>query len=147
MSEPTSPADPFQTPPQGAPQQPGYGYPQPPGYGPPPPAKPTNGLAVAALVVGLIALLICWVPVIGILAGLVALGLGIAGWVRASRTGTGTGLAVAGTVLGGLAVIAGILATVVLVSIIGTAVDCDQPGLTDDEVAQCIEDELTDRLR
>ena len=138
MSEPTPPGDPY------APPAPGYGY----AYAPPPAptAPPTNGLGVAALVVGVIALLICWVPVIGVLVGLAALGLGIGGWVRGRRTGGGIGLAVAGTVLGALAVVLGILATVLLFSLLGTLADCDRPGFTDEQVSQCIEDKLTDRF-
>lgn len=142
MSEP--PQDPY------APPAPGHGYAPPaPGYGyapAPPPTSPTNGLGVAALVVGVIALLICWVPVIGVLAGLTAAGLGIGGWVRGRRTGGGVGLAVAGTVLGALAVVLGILATLLLFSLLGTLADCDQPGFTDDQVSQCIEDKLADRF-
>lgn len=82
----------------------GYGYGQPPAQGypqwGPQPLAPTDGMAVASLVTGLVALLTC---VLGFV-GPVAIGLGIAGLHRTSRNGTrGRGLAVTGIVTGVLA--------------------------------------------
>lgn len=72
----------------GYPAQPGYaGYPGQPGYPSygPPPSTPGKGLAIAALVLAVLALLICWIVVVNFLAfplALVALGLGIPALVK-----------------------------------------------------------------
>lgn len=105
--------------PQGYPQQ---GYPQS-GYGqqPYPPygqqmpygapgtpyaayqPKPTNGLAIAALVTSLAGFVFCFV------AGIVAIVLGVLGMNKAKEIGgTGRGMAIAGTVIGSVQVVASI---------------------------------------
>ncbi|WP_258562104.1 DUF4870 domain-containing protein [Nocardia africana] len=81
-------------------QQPGQypgGYPPPPAGGyPGPPGQGTweqpkgKGLAITALVLGIIALLTCWTVLGGILFGLVALIFGIIATVKARR-GTAAG--------------------------------------------------------
>jgi hypothetical protein len=69
-----------------------------------------NGMAIAALVVGIASLLICW-P-----AGLVAIGLGIAGLKRAgSMQGKGKGLAIGGIVTGALGAVLGVVILFVFV--------------------------------
>lgn len=93
-----------------------YGYPEPfyaPGWTPPRPR--TDGVAVAALVTGLLGL------------GPVALGLGLAG-MRRTRAGapvprSGRGLALAGVVLGAL----GTLAWAALVAVVVGAVLAGRP--------------------
>lgn len=61
------------------------------------PAPPSNGLAVAGFVVGLVSV---FMPlVIGFVMAGVGLGLSIGGLVRAGRIAAGSGLAVAGLVL------------------------------------------------
>ncbi|MGR4879309.1 DUF4352 domain-containing protein [Streptomyces sp. LARHCF249] len=77
---------------------PGPGY---PGY--PQVAPATNGLAVAALVVGIIGILLALVPFFfwaGAILAATALGLGIGALVRASKGGPRKAMAVTGTVLG-----------------------------------------------
>ena len=72
--------------------QDGWSTPQPP----PPsyyPVPQNNGLAVAALITGLLGFL-CFVP------GLVAVGLGIGGLAQSRRTGVGRGMSIAGICLG-----------------------------------------------
>ena len=99
---------PYQYPPQPGPYPSGY-PPPPPYYGPPPPAQPKNGLGIAALVLALIGLLGSPVPfanVVSIILGLVAIVIGILGRGRAKRgTANNGGIAIAGIVLGALAVI------------------------------------------
>jgi hypothetical protein len=107
-------------PPQGPPPQ------GPPPYGPPPgggnpqyggqqfgPRK-GSGLAISALVVAIIALLLCWVPIVNNFAAILAvvgMALGIPALVSARRgKRTGSGLAVASVILSALALV-GVLAT------------------------------------
>ena len=96
------------------PPQPGYGAPggyPPPGGGYPPPGggygpqpQQSNGLAIAALVVGIIGLFSC-----GSLS-IFAIGLGVAGLSRASKlNGNGKGMAIGGIVTGVLGIIAGVV--------------------------------------
>lgn len=70
----------------------------------------TNGLAIASLPVGIIALLTGFL-FIGGLFGLIAIGLGIGGLSAAKRTGTGKGMAIGGIVTGafGILIAIGIL--------------------------------------
>ncbi|WP_329386264.1 hypothetical protein OG625_27355 [Streptomyces sp. NBC_01351] len=107
----------------GGPTAPGFGAPAAPGnpwvqlppgagytgYAPPSPAS--NGLAVAAAVVGGIGILIGLIPFFFWLGGILALtaiGLGIGAIVRSSKGAPNKALSVVGTVLGGLALIASV---------------------------------------
>ncbi len=77
---------------------PGYG--QGSGYGEPG-AQPRNGFGIAALVLGLLAVLLCWTIVGGIVLGILALIFGLLGRGRAKRgEATNGGMSVAGIVLG-----------------------------------------------
>lgn len=83
-------------------------YEQGPGYGAPP-ARPRNGFGIAALVLGLLALVLCWTIIGGILLGLLALIFGLIGRARARRgEATNGGMSVAGLVLGVLGLLLGI---------------------------------------
>jgi hypothetical protein len=85
---------------------PSYG--PPPNYGPPP-RKKGAGLAIASMVLGIIALLLSWIPIINNLAAILAvvgLGLGIPALIRARRgTAGGTGIAITGLVTSVLAIV------------------------------------------
>lgn len=123
-------SDPHHPPPPGAPwaggspsaygaPPPGYGhgYGQGYGYGAPGPA-PSNGLAVAALVLGIVGLLGCLVPILGWFASpfaLAGVGLAIGGLARARTIGRGRGLAIGGLVTGVLGLLAVTAWTVLLV--------------------------------
>ncbi|HEV7720126.1 MAG TPA: DUF4190 domain-containing protein [Iamia sp.] len=94
------------------PPQPGYGapggYPPPGGYAPQP--QPSNGLAVGALVTGLISLL-CF-PGLAV----VAIPLAIAGMSRAKKlNGVGRGMAIGGLVSAIIGVLWGIAVLVLVV--------------------------------
>lgn len=126
-----APGQPYAGP--GQPYQPGQHY--APGQQPygQQPRSGASGLAVAALVVGIVSLLIAWVPLVNvaaILGGLVAVVLGALALSRIRRSGqTGKGLAVAGLVLGGLSVVASIIVNVALgafVEEVGAAVEEQQ---------------------
>jgi hypothetical protein len=121
---------------------PGYGYGD--AYRP-----PRNGLGVAALVLGILGLLIAWVPVFGILGlllGVAAVILGFLGRGRAKRgEATNPGAALAGIILGFLAVaLAGII-TAGLVAFFGSGegrdyLDCvSRAGGNQAEVQRCAE--------
>ncbi|OBH00731.1 hypothetical protein A5696_15325 [Mycobacterium sp. E2699] len=79
----------------------GYGYP-PPGY-PPPPMVGTNGFAVASLVCSLFGWVCMFIGAfLGIIFGFVALS-------QIKRTGQkGRGMAIAGIVIGAIALVAGV---------------------------------------
>lgn len=87
----------------------GYPPPPPPPYGaypPPAPVAPKNGLGVAALVVAILALVTVWSVIGGIILGLAAVLMGIVARGRVKRgQATNGGVAIAGTVLGALAVV------------------------------------------
>jgi len=116
-------------------QQPYQGYP-PPNYGPPP--KQGNAVAIWALVLGIGALLLCWTIVGGIGIGIIAVILGLIGFMRSrSDTRGGGGMAVTGVILGVL----GIIASVVLV-VIGIGLFRSVGG---DEFADCMSRAGNDR--
>jgi len=99
--------------------EPAYGGsgPNPPGWGDPAqPTKPRNGMGVAALVFGILALLTCWwLPVVGGILGIVAIILGVIGRGRAKRMeATNKGMATTGLVLGILTLIVNIILSVAL---------------------------------
>ncbi|WP_447925695.1 hypothetical protein [Georgenia muralis] len=95
----------------------GYGYQQQYGQ---PTGQPqrTNGLAVAAFVVGLLSILVAWIPVVGIagiIGGIVAVVLGIMAMTKANKgQAGGKGLGIAGLVLGVLSVLLGLVVSVIL---------------------------------
>lgn len=105
-------------PPPGAPGAP---FAAPPGYppyagGPIPPARP-QGLAVAALVLGIAAFVSAWIPFLGLLVALVGAVIGVMALVRRQPKG----LAVTGTVLSGLGLVWALVVTISLSALIWTA--------------------------
>lgn len=98
---------------QPVPQQPGV-YAQQPVYVQTP---PSNGIGIAGFVTGLLGLILCWVPWLGILlagVGIVLSGIGIS---SGKKTGASTGLAIAGLVCGIIALIPAIIILVALLSV------------------------------
>jgi hypothetical protein len=80
-------------------------------------AGPTAGMGVAGFVSGLVGLGLSWViPLVGIILGVLGIALGGVGISQGRRTGGPTGLAVAGVVLGALAVIVAILVVAAVVA-------------------------------
>jgi hypothetical protein len=119
MTDPTPPPEPAMPAgdlPQAPPPPPPAGYPAPPpmpyAAQTPPPASPRNGMGIAALILAIIALLICWIPFVGflgLLLGVVAVILGVIGRGRAKRgEATNGGVALGGLVLGVFAVLGAI---------------------------------------
>jgi hypothetical protein len=110
-------------------QQGGY-YQQPPRRG--------SGMAVTALVLGIIALLSCWTIIGGILFGLIAVVLGIVASRRARRgEAGGRGMAITGIVLGLL----GLVLSVVIVVVIGAFWNSDSVQ----NYRECLEEAGTDQ--
>ncbi len=62
-------------------------------------AQPSNGMGVAGFVTGLLGLLLCWVPGLGIVLGSLGVVLGGFGMSAGRKNGTGTGLALTGMIL------------------------------------------------
>jgi len=63
--------------------------------------QPTNGIAVAAMVVGIISLILVWVPFVGFVGGIAAIVLGI---IALKKT-IGKGMSIAGIVTGAISIL------------------------------------------
>ncbi|MFZ5852662.1 MAG: DUF4190 domain-containing protein, partial [Actinomycetota bacterium] len=127
----------------------------PPGYGPPAgygyaggglPATPRNGLGTAALVLGIVALLLAIVPVLNVLGLLLAITAGVLGILGRSRArrgqATNGGVALAGAFVGAVAALVAVAVLVALV-VFGTRIkDCANPQLTQAQQEQCVRDKL-----
>jgi Domain of unknown function (DUF4190) len=132
------------------------GYLPPPSYGYPPPTGPRNGLGITALVLAIIGSLTVWVPVfniISIVLGLVAVIIGFLGRGRVRRgTANNDGVAVAGIVLGALAIVVG-LAFIALYATVwkevggGDYIDCIQKAGSDQFQQQQCEDQFRDKVQ
>jgi amino acid transporter len=105
---PTGPppgSSPYGTPPPGYGPPPAQGYGAPPGYAPGGYGAPArNGMGTAALVLGILSLLGTLTVIGGFVLGLLALIFGIIGRKRAQRgEATNGGAALAGAIMGGIA--------------------------------------------
>lgn len=120
------PAPPAPVPPGPAPADPGqqaYQPPPPPGYPAPtypaqgypggqPPKQGFGALAIIALIAAILALLVSWVPILGIIATFIALVLAIISWVVSKKSGRPVGMGVAATVISILGLVIGMVFTV-----------------------------------
>jgi hypothetical protein len=87
-----------------------------------PPARPGAGMAITALILGILALLLFWTVVGGILFGIVALILGPIASGRAKRgVASGRGMAITGAILGLLGLLASVAIVAVGVSIFNSS--------------------------
>lgn len=75
---------------------------------------PTNGLAIAALVVGIVAVISGWAPFWGLIVGAAAVVLGII----ALKKKTGKGMAIAGIITGAIAAIWSLVVTILFVIVL-----------------------------
>jgi hypothetical protein len=150
MSEPPPPPPPPQW---GA--YPGS-YPPPPpqpyaGYAPPP-AAPKNGLGITALVLAIIGLVFCWTVAGGVILGLAAVIIGFVARGRVKRgQATNGGVAIAGIVLGFLAIIVSLVFIPIWYSVFedvgGTDyVDCVAKAGQDAQAIQKCVDQFRDRV-
>ncbi|MGY5310612.1 DUF4190 domain-containing protein [Nocardia gipuzkoensis] len=139
------PPPPGQYPPSGQ-------YPPAGQYPPPPGGQPAywqespkgRGLAITALVLGILALLFFWTIIGGYACGVFAVILGVIAVVKA-RAGTagGTGMAITGVVLGVLGIVGAVLLTIVGYSFFIDSggkdfVDCvNKAGNDQSKIEQC----------
>jgi hypothetical protein len=133
-------------------------YPPPPpqpysGFTPPPPAGPRNGLGIATLVLAIIGLVVCWTVVGGVPLGLCAVIIGFVAWGRVKRgEATNGGVAIAGIVLGFLAIIVSLVFIPIWIGVFGEIgatdyVDCvSRAGSNDKAIQQCA-DQFRDRIQ
>jgi hypothetical protein len=159
MTEPQPPyqsPQPYQSPPP--PQGVGYpgAYPPPPpqpyaGFAPPP-TGPKNGLGIAALIVAIVGLVFCWTVFGGIILGLVAAVIGFVARGRVKRgEATNGGVAVAGIVLGILAIVLGLVFIPIWYGVFdevgGTDyVDCLSKAGSDQQAVQQCADQFRERV-
>ncbi|GAA2455954.1 DUF4190 domain-containing protein [Streptomyces macrosporus] len=107
---------------------------------------PRNGLGIAALVLGLIALVSFWTVFGGVVLGLVALVLGIVGHRRVKRgEATNGAMALIGAIAGGLALAASVAVIAAGVSFLnseefGNLEDCLRNADSAAEERQCEQD-------
>ena len=78
--------------------------------------SPTNGFAVASLVLGILAVVLCWTIYMGVGLGALAIVFGALGIGKARALAGNKGMAVAGLVLG----IAGVVLSLVLILLVVT---------------------------
>lgn len=106
------------------------------------PASPKNGLGITALIVAIIALIFCWLPVVGTVLAIVGLILGFVARGRVKRgQATNGGMALAAIVISALALIINIAVTAFAFFIGSQVQDC--ATLPVEEQQACIEDQLT----
>ncbi|GAA1984372.1 hypothetical protein GCM10009718_22180 [Isoptericola halotolerans] len=113
----------------------------------PRPASERKGLAITALVLGIVALLGCWIPFLNIgsaLLGLVGVVLGIIAIVQASRGNAGgRGMALTGTILSAVAVVLAVAISIATYAFVSTTVQdrsevitqsLDEAGVDEDTI-------------
>ncbi|GAA3831785.1 DUF4190 domain-containing protein [Nocardioides panacisoli] len=104
--------------------------PPPPPFPHAQPQQPGNGLAVAALVLGIVSLVLAAIPIVNLLgavAALVGVGLGIAGIRRGRTVGRGTAMAGWGTGLSAVAVVVSVTITFIAIRYLGDLLDFVEP--------------------
>jgi hypothetical protein len=95
--------------------QPTFGAPMPGGLGMQ--TRPTSGLCIAGMILGILALIGFWVPFGDVVFALLGIGLSWGGLVSVGRTGNGgKGMAIAGLICGILGLIPAILVVAALLS-------------------------------
>lgn len=139
---PTSPPPPYVAPPP-------YGAPL---YGTPTTVGARNGFGTAALILGILSLLLFWTVLGGIVLGAVGLVLGILGRGRAKRQqATNGGAALAGIICGGIGLALGIAMVVAIVAFFQSDtgqryLDCMDAAGSDSVATQHCTDQLRNDL-
>lgn len=118
----------------------------------PPPTGPKNGLGIAALVLAIVALVFCWSVFGGIILGLVAVIIGFAARGRVKRgEATNGGVAIAGIVLGFLAIIVSLVFIPIWIGVFDEVgftdyTDCMMQAGSDQEAQQQCADQFQERV-
>jgi hypothetical protein len=109
----------------------------------PPQGEGGNGFAVASMVCGIVAVVIAWVPFIGI-AGLasavVGLALSVPALRRSKPDGARRGAAIAGLVTSAVGVVLGVLGIVLAVYLVRAIDRYDNPGPSSTTITSCTSD-------
>ncbi len=116
---------------------PGYGYGSAPYGGYAQTAPATNGLAVAALIVGCFGIVLGLVPLLfwlGAILAVTGLGLGIGAIVRANKGAPNRSMAILGTVLGGVGLLASAGGFFLTVAVFDRASDRIEAGFDEDDL-------------
>jgi len=139
---PPNPYPAGQYPPAGPPptQQPYSGF-------TPPPVGPKNGLGIASLIIAIVGLLFVWTVAGGLILGIVAVVIGLAarGRVKRGEADNG-GVAIAGIVLGLLAIVVSLIFIPIWLSVWNTVGGDDyfecisNAGGDEEKVEQCLDD-------
>jgi hypothetical protein len=87
-------------------------------------------MPIAAMVLGIMGLTLCWIPVLGPLLALAGLILGVVSLVR---RGPQRGVALTGLIMGGVGVLLGLIVSVVILSGLGPRLDSDVDSATESE--------------
>jgi hypothetical protein len=145
MSEPPPPPPP----PQWGQYPSNYPPPPPPPYaGYAPAVGPRNGLGVAALVVAIVGLVFCWTVAGGVILGVAAIIIGFVARGRVKRgEATNGGVAIAGIVLGFLAIIVSLVFIPIWIGMFDEVggsnyVDCLSKAGSDEQAIQKCADEF-----
>jgi hypothetical protein len=101
---------------------------------------PRNGLATAAMILGIIALSIAWIPflfVLGVIAAVLALIFATVAWRRAGSTGAGRSFAVVGFATAGSALVAAVLGGILSVVVLDVYDEYLNPQPSEVTVTSC----------
>ncbi|MES2034492.1 MAG: hypothetical protein V4466_09970 [Pseudomonadota bacterium] len=89
--------------------------------------RPANGLAIASLVLGVISVLIVWIPIIGLFGTLLAL-VGLVLGILGLKGVTGRGLAIGGIVTSGISLVITVLYMLLFGALVGAAATSQAAG-------------------
>ena len=118
----------------------------------PPPTGPRNGLGITALILAIIGLVFCWTVAGGIILGLCAIIIGFVGRGRVKRgEATNGGVAIAGIVLGFLAIIVSLIFIPIWIGVFGEVggtdyVDCVAKAGSNEQAIQQCADQFRNRI-
>lgn len=85
-----------------------------------PQPQPTNGMAIASLVLGIVSIMFVWIPIVGLLGTLMAI-IGLVLGILALRHPTGRGLAIGGLVCAGVSMLVTAVYVFGFIAILGAA--------------------------
>jgi hypothetical protein len=111
---------------------------------------PSNGMGLAALILGVVAVLGAWIPLVNLISivlAILGIVLGFMGLRKVKRReATNRGMALTGIILSAFALLVSIVISIALGAFIGSNIDelqdCADPNLTTEEQQACIEDQL-----